>query len=352
MKPFNFFTILSKDDKELIHSSFLQFLLKDEITSQFILKHLFPEFRATLDQNSVCLEKVYTYKVPVENGKAKTKRIRLDIEAKSKDEQTILLIENKFKSFPNEWQLNRYDDRFLEAYPDKSVVKYLLCFDKTIIPFDRQEWQFISYQDVFTVLKALLSRIELELDKKTFIQHYINFLEPYLLKYEEVKLNCGYLFFDGKNDANKFWIRHINAIVRLKLDKYFSEKSVAVHFNVNPGNTSVPLINISPLHWNNNELVPNLCIQVQDHNLKYYFGAKGNLEFNSLRLSALTYIEDASGKFNKSDANRGETNFIYLERLEPSVNNSNFSVDDFSNRIIDFYEKIDIVARKRFDLKE
>lgn len=352
MKPFNYFTILSKDDKELIHSSFLKFLLKDEVTSEFVLRNLFPNFQASLNRESVKLEKVYSYRVLDEKGKTKTRRIRLDVEAKSVDKKTILLIENKFKSFPNEVQLNAYDERFSDEYPKNDIVKYLLCFDKTIIPFTRIDWHFISYQDVLEVMKLLLNTISLELDKKTFIQHYINFLEPYLLKYEEVKLNCGYLFFDGKKDVNKFWIRHINAIVRLKLDKYFSEKSVAVHFNVNPGNTSVPLINISPLHWNNNELVPNLCIQVQDNNLKYYFGAKGNLEFNSLRLSALTYIEDASGKFNKPDANRGETNFIYLERLEPSVNNSNFSVDDFSNRIIDFYEKIDIVARKRFDLKE
>lgn len=348
MKAFNFFTILSKDDKELIHSSFLRFLLKDEIISEFVLKHLFSEFKSTLNRNSISLEKVYSYSVPVENGKPKSKRIRLDIEAKSEDEHTILLIENKFKSFPNEYQLNTYDERFKVAYPNKIIVKYLLCFDKTIIPFGREDWHFISYKDVFEVMKLLLKNLELEPEKKIFIQHYVNFIEPYLNRYGEVKLNCGYLFFDGKKNENKFWIRHINAIVRLKLEKYFMEKDISVHFNVNPGNTSVPLINISPLHWNKNAIAPDLCIQVQDHNLKYYFGAKGNIEFNELRLLALNGIEDATGKFNKPDANRGETNFIYLERLEPSVKYSDFSVDDFYNRIIEFYEKVDKVARKRF----
>lgn len=344
---FNFFTILSKDDKELIHSSFLSFLLTDELTSEFILSKLFPAFDTRLNRSSVNPEKVYSYQVPGENGKPKSKRIRLDIEAKSIDGQTILLIENKFKSFPHEEQLNLYDERFRANYEDKTIVKYLLCFDKTIIPFTRTDWQFISYRDVLEVVQSLIATVPLEPDKKTFIQHYIDFLKPFLIKYEEVKMDCGYMFFDGKNEDYKFWIRHINAIARLKLEKYFSEKGVPVHFNVNPGNTSVPLINISPIHWNRDG-EPNLCIQVQDHNLKYYYEAKGELEFNKLLEDIKDTIIPSDGKFNKPDAIRGETNFIYLERMDRSIEHSVFSVADFVNQIIAFYEKMDVVAKKRF----
>ncbi|MGV3631738.1 MAG: PD-(D/E)XK nuclease family protein [Bacteroidota bacterium] len=351
MNQFNYFTILSKDDKELIHSSFLWFLLTDELTSEFVLPKLFPVFTTSLNRASVNLEKVYTYQVPGENGKRKSKRIRLDIEAKSVDGQTILLIENKFKSFPHEEQLNFYDERFRENYSDKTIVKYLLCFDKTIIPFSnrRTDWNYISYTDVLEVVQALVTTVELEEDKKTFIRHYIDFLQPFLVDYEKIKLDCGYLFFDGKNEANKFWIRHINAIARLKLDKYFFEKGVPVNFTVNPGNTSVPLINISPLHWNNHLIAPDLCIQVQNHNLKYYYGAKGNLEFNRLLDITKGTIAKSDGKFNKPNANRGETNFVYLERLDQTTRHSSFSVDDFVNRIIAFFEKMDEAASIRFN---
>jgi hypothetical protein len=348
MSRFNFFTILSKDDKELIHSSFLCFLLTDELTSEFVLSKLFPAFEAQLNRESVNTEKVYSYQVPGENGKLKSKRIRLDIEAQSEDGQIILLIENKFKSFPHEEQLNLYDERFREYYPEKTIVKYLLCFDKTIIPFTRTDWQFISYQDVLEVVQSLVATIPLEPDKKTFIQHYIDFLKPFLVDYEQVKNNCGSLFFNGKLDINKFWIRHINAIARMKLEKYFSDKGIPVHFNVNPGNTSVPLINISPFHWNRPD-EPNLCIQVQDHNLKYYYGAKGHPGFNELLEVTREMIDGYGGKFNKRDANRGETNFIYLERLDQSIKHNFFSVDDFVNRIINFYELIDPIAKNRFN---
>lgn len=348
MEKFNFFTILSKDDKELIHSSFLRFLLTDEFTSDFVLNELFPEFNASLNLVSVDLEKVYSYQVMGEHGRPKTKRIRLDIEAQSEDGQTILLIENKFKTFPHEEQLNLYDERFRVNYPNKTIVKYLLCFDKTIIPFIRTDWQFISYQEVLEVVQSLVATISLEPDKKTFIQHYIDFLQPYLIEYVKLKDNCGYLFFDGKKDENKFWIRHINAIARLKLERYFSEKGVLVHFSVNPGNTSVPLLDIYPQHWNKDEHV-TILIQVQDNCLKYYYHSNEHTEFNKLLLDVQNGIFDLTGKLNKQNANRGKTNFIYMEKLEKSIQNSKFDVDDFVNRIISFFEKIDKVAKTRFN---
>lgn len=350
MNHFNFFTILSKDDKELIHSSFLCFLLTDELTSEFVLQKLFPAFDAKLNRASVNPEKVYTYQVPGENGKRKSKRIRLDIEAKSIDGQTILLIENKFKSFPHEEQLNLYDERFQATYQEKNIVKYLLCFDKTIIPFSerRTDWNYISYQDVLDVVQSLLATIQLEPDKKTFIQHYIDFLQSYLIEYEKVKLNCGYLFFDGKNEENKFWIRHINAMARLKLADYFWDRQIPVEFNVNPGNTSVPLLNISPNHWNKTDCA-HILIQVQDNNLKYYCHSNDHNELNQLIRSAQSSFQNPTGKFNKLNPNRGKTNFIYQENLvhKPDM----FTVDDFTNRIIEFYEKVDLIAKNRFVAK-
>ena len=186
--------------------------------------------------------------------------------------------------------------------------------------------------------------------KKTFIEHYIHFLSERFLKYELVKQSCAYLFSNGRDEENKFWIRHVNAIVRLKLEEYFSKNNVFVWFDVNPGNTSVPLLNIYPLHWNQENKV-NTLIQVQDDNLKYYYHSNDHFELNQLIESAKKGIENPTGKFNKLSPNRGKTNFIYQEKLDKSIKNKMFTVDDFANRIIEFYKKVDIVARKRFELK-
>ena len=247
---FNFFTILSKDDKELIHSSFIRFLLQDASTSEFVVSNLFPAFSDLLNRDSIALEKVYNYKITDEKGKKKGKRIRIDLHAESDNGQSLLIIENKFKSFPYIEQLEIYDERLQESHGVKNIVKYLLCFDKDIIPFEKENWHFISYQDLLRTLNQLLENVELEPDKRLFIKHYIDFLSEYFSQYERVKESCGYLFSDTRNDNNKFWIRLINAMARLKLQEYFKGKNITVAFVVNPGNTNVPLINIIPSHWN------------------------------------------------------------------------------------------------------
>ncbi len=344
---FNYFKILSKDDKELIHSSFIRFLLQDDVTSDFIMTKLFPAFETEIDKPSILLEKVYSYKVLNEKREVKSKRVRIDIEGGSVDRNTLLVVENKFKSFPYIEQLEIYDDRFSEEHGDKRTVKYLLCFDKDIIPFVKENWYFLSYKELLSVLNLLLKNVELENEKRLFIEHYIRFLSQYYVQYELIKDSCGHLFFDGRNDEYKFWIRHINAIARLKLQDYFDNKNIAVRFDVNPGSTNVPLINIMPKHWNRENEVETL-VQVQGDGIKYYYHSNDLTELNKLITAAQIGIQNPTGKFNKLNPKRGKTNFIYHEKWNKSIKDRAFSVDDFVSGIIEFYEKIDEVAKERF----
>lgn len=91
MSHFNFFKVLEKDNKELIHSAFISYLLDNNknFRKQFIHENI-------EDFDVSELEKSYSYK--------KTK-IRIDIELRSKDRKHIIFIENKFKSFPTNKQL-------------------------------------------------------------------------------------------------------------------------------------------------------------------------------------------------------------------------------------------------------
>ena len=81
---FNYFKILEKDDKELIHSAFISHLLD----SNKDFRKLFVENNKWLSPK---LEQSYSHN---------KKRCKIDIELRSADERTILFIENKFKSFP------------------------------------------------------------------------------------------------------------------------------------------------------------------------------------------------------------------------------------------------------------
>src|SRR5690554_7921062 len=174
MEKFNYFIILEKDDKELIHSSFIQFLLKDEHISDTFINELFPQFKKSINRRMIILEKNYSYSVMNDEGKLANKRFCLDIEGISTDGSTLLVIENKFKSFPYEEQLKIYEERLSEEHCSKKIVKYLICFDKSIIPsnFDKRNWNFISYSELLITLKRVLQIPELEGDKKSFIEHY------------------------------------------------------------------------------------------------------------------------------------------------------------------------------------
>jgi hypothetical protein len=94
MTEFNYFKILSKDDKELIHSSVIRYLLQENV---FFKENIFNIFKEEIDPEQIYLEKSYRWN-------------RIDIEAHSIDNESILVIENKFKSFPYKEQLVKYDE--------------------------------------------------------------------------------------------------------------------------------------------------------------------------------------------------------------------------------------------------
>ena len=164
--PFNYFKVLSKDDKELIHSSFIKFLIEDEETNNYFLQALFPEFQKELSVNSIQLEKGYNRK-------------RIDIEAWSEDGEDVLIVENKFKSFPYRGAIGRIRGDLCASSPQASdYTKYLLCFDpELVLSSIRGEWHFVGYREVYQVVERFLETEHgLNLEKEYFIRHYAEFL--------------------------------------------------------------------------------------------------------------------------------------------------------------------------------
>jgi len=85
---FNIFKVLEKDNKELIHSSFINFLINED--SNFSKDFLGIDLSSN---RTIRLESFYAY------GPKNKKKCRFDIEIL--EDERIIVIENKFKSFPN-----------------------------------------------------------------------------------------------------------------------------------------------------------------------------------------------------------------------------------------------------------
>ena len=103
-------------------------------------------------------------------------------------------------------------------------------------------------------------------DEKTFIRHYILFLEEYLEEYKNLENTCSRLFKKGLTKEDKFWSRLLNSKIALEFKNKIEGDFKYV---INPGSTSTPLLNIIPKKWK--EIVgEEVLIQFQGNSLKFY----------------------------------------------------------------------------------
>ncbi|MDG1332645.1 MAG: PD-(D/E)XK nuclease family protein [Crocinitomicaceae bacterium] len=337
--PFNYFKVLSKDDKELIHSSFIKFLIEDEETSNYFMSALFPQFQKELNTESIELEKGYNRK-------------RIDIEAWSEDGEHILIVENKFKSFPYKKQLDEYEAIYAHHHPNKHLTKYLLCFDPELVLFDRGDWHFIGYEEVYQVVDRFLNTDHgLFPEKEYFIRHYSEFLRGYFEQYSIRMNSCRNLYERTNDKSSKFWLRLINCIIVQKLEEEFRDRNVTIkRYDLNPGNTSVPVLNIVPDAWNQ-EGEAELLIQFQGRALKYYCHSGDAALVEPLFVHARESIVDSpeSAKFGRLTRRQVRSCFIYKEDFFSELpENEDFGVDAVVERLLSFFDKVHPVASERF----
>ena len=123
---------------------------------------------------------------------------------------------------------------------DVKLIKFLFCFDKKIICFDNS-WNVFDYRDLLNFLKKNIQTYPPG-DEKTFIRHYILFLEEYVEKYSNLDKTCSHLFKKKLSKEEKFWLRLLNSKIALEF-----KNNVKGDFKylINPGNTSTPLLSPS-----------------------------------------------------------------------------------------------------------
>ena len=299
---FNIFEILSKDDKELSHSSVIKFLIEEE--DGFFLEKLFGQkdekFSADLE---VSLDR----------------KNRIDILLKS--DKKVIAIENKFKCLPNVWQLESYSSVLKDKYAEKKLEKFLIYFNKGSDFNLPDDWNTISYSELYDLIIIYLrDKEDLHIEKKVLIDHYAASLKKYIDKYNQLKnINLDILkdIFQPLQN-NKFWL----LLMFHELAFLFDTDKFKTW--VGSGYSYSPFINIHPPEWKHKvgDESHEFVIQLNGNNLKYYVHLDKVKEKQELVNQQIQLLQDGnfktstSGKFKgKISTKRNKTCFIYQEDI-------------------------------------
>ena len=195
---------MSQDSLENFHTSFLCWLGN---TYPIAFKKLFNKFnKKRFDKKHSCeTQKTHTYK---DEDDKKKKSIRTDLEFQFNDNE-LIVIENKMKSFPNDEQLERYSN-IKDFDKEKTTFILLSLVEKINLP---EHWNYMSYSDLAKNMKRIFKH-----EKgyhKYLIQDYIN-----------VITKISKIFFEADNiEKEKYDLRDI--FVKFKtseLSNYINEK--------------------------------------------------------------------------------------------------------------------------------
>jgi len=331
---FNFFKILEKDNKEQIHSAFISYLLDNNQNFRDFIN-----IPKTSYQNSK-LEKQYSLK----RKNIKKKDVcRIDIELYSEDNKNIIFIENKFKSFPQSKQLEKYDLIFNGIFTkEKNIIKILFCFDKELISFENS-WSIFDYLDI---IKFIESNYDLKKrdDETIFIKHYFEFLTQYYINYKSILKDSRRLFDKQITNDDKFWLRILNSKIVLHLQNKCDKNNF--DFLINPGNTSVPLMNIIPKKWKE-KTNEEVLIQFQGKDLKFYIHSNDKIRIQKL----INFCEDKLWNENieLKKMNKKNENSCFIFRININLELSdNYGFENIIKVIEDFYYNIDTKIIKKY----
>jgi hypothetical protein len=331
----------------------LKFLLGYD---DFFRKSLFPKCLSVLDKESIVTEKVYTG------------RNRIDIEAQSSDGNYVLIIENKFKSFPTADQLKRYDhiyniERNKAENSNKKFIKYIVCFDEKIVQIDNHEWNILAYSKIKDILNEYIDNNKnLQQDIRLFFEHYAAYLNNYYKAYDAVFKNYSYAFSDNIDELykispklkdKKFWQRLVLFALGndfIKRCRKNNMESFEVEFD--DSSTTVAFLDILPQHWNKAKS-PFLFIQMQGEKFKLFMRELPKDEGQAEKDKLLNYIEalqkntpDEAGNIKPTRLqghleHQKKSFMIYFEDVD-----TNISVHELGNKLWNFVTAMDNVVKK------
>lgn len=326
MDNFNFFRVLEKDNKELIHSAFISYLFScNDLFRDKLLNVSNVEF------SKPQLERSYNIR--------KRLKGRIDIEIISTDEKHIILIENKFKSFPDKIQLDNYNKMFKKTYAnDITIYKYIFCFDKKTIKFET-DWKILDYNDLLEFIGANF-KINDASDQSVFIKHYYSFLGDYIKDYKLYMSDSKNLFTENitNDNAKKFWLKLVYSNLHLRFINHFNDE---VTISVSPGTSTIPFLDIFPKKWKINK--QELLIQLQGNDLKLYTYSNDKILIDKVINLAKKSIRGAKFDTKKVINRDAKSSFILKTKISDNINmNKELDIDSLFLILKDFYDYIDL----------
>jgi len=205
INSFNPFKVLKIDKYEIRHSNIIAWLINPSEShglGDVVLKEI---ASSVIDQNNINID---IKKTDIKDAEVFRERYNIDILAVSKSNKLAIIIENKVYSRERKDQLNRYLDTVKNKYVEYDTLPiFLTLFGDR--PTDCQEYYTLSYEEVYDVLKGVISANRHSIDPKVidFIDYYMKILEVLLMKNEDMERLCKEIYSNHK-DAIDLIVQH------------------------------------------------------------------------------------------------------------------------------------------------
>lgn len=330
---FNIFEVLSKDDKELIHSAFLAFLIP---RYDFIKNELLGDSFGKIE--SICTEVTYRYSV---KPNQKKKNIRFDIQIKNQAKTKICLIENKFKCIPTKRQLDTYSKVIQENIKDTEVKKLLICFSDSLMNILPKDWVVVSYQKIYDLIKEIKD-FQCAKDR-IFIIDYLSFLENYLKQYKYFrKEGLLSLFKNPKEKDNGFWLRLMLSEILKNLHNHENNFN-ALH---GPSTDRIPVIDLYSPSLERKDNKYNFLIQLKGSKIEMYCHYWNKTDGKLLVENKIQVLKNnslkrkPSGVFKTGIKTGGKSMYVYQENILKEIKEKDFTLENIELYIVDFFNRL------------
>ena len=201
LKKFNVFDVLNITHAEIRHSSVLAWLLdpnENHNISDKALRLFLESIASGVELGSLLEDDLKLEDVEV---RKEWEHIDISLLIKTKNEKTLIIIENKIKAKDSNKQLERYrnivENKFKQDY--KKIFIYLTPDGDE--PNDKNElqyWNIFSYRQIVKEVLDKVVPVVSNDEIKKFIEQYIGILRRVVLEDTEVNSLCSKIYKDHK----------------------------------------------------------------------------------------------------------------------------------------------------------
>lgn len=186
---FNLFDILRITNSEIRHSNILAWIfdpnenhgLGDVFIKSFITKVASKCDHKKYSVFDLLLQDFYSYQVYRESN-------HMDIVLLSREEKTVVIIENKIWAGESSHQLNDYVEKSKTEYEDYNQILYVFLTPYGIEASDPEHWIAFSYGEIIDSLENSLKGLILREEVLLLLQNYTSIVRKNIMKEKDEEL--------------------------------------------------------------------------------------------------------------------------------------------------------------------